>query len=449
MSDMLSIGASGVKAYQLALNTVSENISNSGTAGYSRRTTNISEVVSVPRAGSQNQLNGQGSVVSGIARISDSYRSAEVRSTGADLAKTETSVTWLQRIEDTMGSSQIGSSLASFFSSATQLAADPTSTAARSTMLETAQTVADAFTSTGASLDQVASDLDATAASAATTLTSIAAALAKVNQGLNNAQQGTSGTAALLDQRDQLLEQMSALTDVSVTFDGKGVATVRGGNSAGPILVDGPDSANISYSANGSGAIQYTVLNGITQQVLSPNGGAMAGFADAAQRVADAKNQLSTIATSFVTDVNTVQAGGRDLNGNAGAPIFALTTGSTTAAMTRVLDDPKGIAAAAVGGGTRDNSNLTVLAQARTTGGYENAIVTMTSANAATLAQRKAVASAQDTIHSNAVSARDSQSGVNLDSEAVDLMRFQQAYSASSRVIQVARETIQTILDIR
>jgi len=117
--------------------------------------------------------------------------------------------------------------------------------------------------------------------------------------------------------------------------------------------------------------------------------------------------------------------------------------------MTITLDDPRGIAAAAVGGGTRDNTNLAALAALRTSGGYENRIVDMTTANAATLSQRKAVAAAQDTIHSNAVAARDSAAGVNLDSEAVDLMRFQQAYAATSRVIQVARETMQTILDIR
>jgi flagellar hook-associated protein 1 FlgK len=40
-------------------------------------------------------------------------------------------------------------------------------------------------------------------------------------------------------------------------------------------------------------------------------------------------------------------------------------------------------------------------------------------------------------------------SGVDLDTEAVDLLRYQQAYSASSRIIQVARDTFQSILDIR
>ena len=69
--------------------------------------------------------------------------------------------------------------------------------------------------------------------------------------------------------------------------------------------------------------------------------------------------------------------------------------------------------------------------------------------NATTLASRKQVADAQSAIRDGAVAARDAISGVNLDSEAVDLLRFQQAYSASSRIIQVARDTLQTILDIR
>ncbi|WP_447406974.1 flagellar basal body rod C-terminal domain-containing protein, partial [Clostridium perfringens] len=69
--------------------------------------------------------------------------------------------------------------------------------------------------------------------------------------------------------------------------------------------------------------------------------------------------------------------------------------------------------------------------------------------NATALKQKNTIAAAQTSILSGAQTALSSASGVNLDSEAVDLMRFQQAYSASSRIIQVARETMQSILDIR
>jgi flagellar hook-associated protein 1 FlgK len=113
------------------------------------------------------------------------------------------------------------------------------------------------------------------------------------------------------------------------------------------------------------------------------------------------------------------------------------------------LTSGRGIAAAAVGGGPRDNSNLAALETLRNTGAFESDAVGLIAINAAALTQRKTVSEAQSSIRDGAIAALDQLAGVNLDSEAVDLLRFQQAYQASSRVIQVARETFQSILDIR
>ena len=88
------------------------------------------------------------------------------------------------------------------------------------------------------------------------------------------------------------------------------------------------------------------------------------------------------------------------------------------------------------------------LEAARTAGGYEAGLTGLTAGNAAALQQRRVVAEAHGAIRDNAAAARDAVSGVDLDTEAVDLIRFQQAYQASSRVIQVARETFQSILGI-
>ena len=85
----------------------------------------------------------------------------------------------------------------------------------------------------------------------------------------------------------------------------------------------------------------------------------------------------------------------------------------------------------------------------RSSGGFEANVTSLITGNAATLASRQQVAEAQSAIRDGAIAARDNISGVNLDAEAVDLLRFQQAYQASARVIQVARETLQSIIDIR
>ena len=123
--------------------------------------------------------------------------------------------------------------------------------------------------------------------------------------------------------------------------------------------------------------------------------------------------------------------------------------GATPTDITMILNDPRGIAAAAVGEGVRGNSNMTAMANFRSTGAFEAGLADTVTANAAALSARRDVASAQGTIRDTAVAAREGVSGVDLDEEAVNLIRFQQAYQASGRVIQVAREILQTIIDIR
>ena len=107
------------------------------------------------------------------------------------------------------------------------------------------------------------------------------------------------------------------------------------------------------------------------------------------------------------------------------------------------------IAAAGRAGGSRDASNLVALAGKRGTMGFEGSVQALVTDNAATLKQRRLVAEAQTTIRDGAITTRSELTGVNLDNEAVDLLKYQQAYQASSRVIQVAKETFQSILEIR
>jgi len=444
----MSIGASGVRAYQTALTTVADNIANTGTAGYARRSTDMREIAAPGGITNNRDPNtGSGVLATGLSRSVDQFRTADVRSASADLARSETGIDWLGRVQSALTGNQLGDRLTGFFTSANAVAADPTATAPRSAMLESASAAAGAFAATGKALDNVAADLDGTADNAVSTLDALGAALARINDGLGRSAQGSGARANLLDQRDQLLEQMSAITDVNVTTDDIGRSTVRLGGATGPLFVAGNDAGNVTYVRGDSGAVSFAVHRSGSSTTFSPTGGALAGVVDAAARITSARDQLDRIASDFATGVNAVQAQGRDLDGNAGAAMFA--TGTAPTDLSLVLTDPRGIAAAGVGGGPRDNSNLVAFASLRSGGGFEASTTALVSDNAATLAARKQVAEAQGAIRDGAISARDAASGVNLDSEAVDLMRFQQAYSASSRVIQVARETLQSILDIR
>ncbi len=448
MSDLLGIGASGVRAYQSALTTVSENIANAATPGYAKRTTDLREVApTIGVTSSGRAQTGQGVSVAGVTRSADALRAADVRTSSADLARSETGIAWLDRIESALTGNQLGDRLTGFFNAAKTVAADPTATVPRSALLEQATSVAGSFAATGKALDHLDADLDSTADTAVTTLNSLGTALAKVNDGLGRAQPGSNGAAQLADQRDAILDQISAISDVSVSTDPVGRATVKLGNAGGPVFVTGNTAGDVTFARGSDGTVSFALHTPLAVSPFTPGGGALAGVIDGAARIADARVQLETIATAFADGVNTVQAQGRDLDGNPGAALFAGGTSPTDLSL--ALTDPRGIAAAAVGGGPRDNSNLRALDALRSSGAFEAKTTALISGNAATLSGRKQIAEAQSAIRDNAIAARDAVSGVNLDSEAVDLLRFQQAYSASSRVIQVARDTLQSILDIR
>jgi flagellar hook-associated protein 1 FlgK len=457
MSDLLSIGASGVRAYQTALSTIGENIANVGTTGYTRRTVSLSEV---PGTGSISQFGaGNGVLLSAVNRAADTYASTALRATTADLSRTTSGATWLDKIQSALTGNELTTRVTSFFASAQSLAAEPDSSALRTGVVSAAQSAAVAFTATGQAFDQINADMDTAGGQAATDLNSLGASLAQINDGLGRSLPGSTAAAQLMDQRDVILGQMSQLVDVNVQTDTFGRVTVGIGGAAGDAFVKGNQSGTVSYQRNNDGTVGFNVaVNGVTN-VLSPNGGTTAGMIDGAQRVAAIRQNLNDVATDFAKTVNDNQAAGYDLAGNKGQPIFAVAPGAAATAMTVSLADGSGIAAAAASApdaagnttttGTRNAGNLAALQALRTTKGYEASLTALVTDNATAYKQKNTIADAQSAIRDGAETALSSKTGVNLDSEAVDLMRFQQAYSASSRIIQVARDTFQSILDIR
>ncbi len=446
MSDLLSIGASGVRAYQSALTTVSENIAGTGVEGYSRRQVRLSEVQVTGGLASGARANGMGVVAAGIMRAGDAYADEAVRSSTSDVSRTAGGAAWLGRIESALTGDKLAERLSGFFGSSRALGAEPTSTALRTGMLGAAEGAAIAFGATGRALDQVADDLDSNAVQSAQDLTQLAGTLAKINLGLGRVKPETAASAQLSDQRDQVLGQMSGLVDLNASLDAYGRATVKLGGRNGPVLVDSARSGQVGYARSG-GVVALTLSFAGEGATLNPQGGALAGIADAAMRLNDTRGQLNAVAARFAAAVNKVQANGDDLNGAPGKPLFQ--AGASPTDLTVAITDPAGIAASSRGGGPRDGSNLDGFQALRTASGAEGAAIALVTDNAASLRQRQAIAEAQGAIRDGAVTARAQKAGVDLDNEAVDLLRFQQAYQASSRVIQVARETFQSILEIR
>ena len=442
MSDLLAIGRSGIRAYARSLETVSHNIANAENPDYVRRNTRLTDATVAgslnPLYSSQSGLNGVR--IDSVVRSSDEFLETQVRLSGASRVRSETVVGWLERIEtglDNAGSN-VGTKLNSFYARGEELSAAPFDTALRLTFLSELDATADAFRRTARNLALTLDQVNQSGFSQTLGLNSALENLAKINLDITRTPAGTDGHAGLLDARDSALAVISEKLDATIVLSGNGVANVTydGQSLAG---VNTFAAVTVASNADASFAI---VIDG--NRARTPANGTLAGLSRAGATTQQRLTELQALAQQFVDDVNSWQAGGVTDGGAAGAPLLAMPGGVGTLVLTTQAIGDLALASA---DGT-PNGNLLTLSGLRTPAGVETRWNNFMAGHANALAAARSESSAVTALDRSARSQRDSVSRVELDREAADLIRLQQAYEASARVIQVARETVQAILAI-
>lgn len=443
MSDLLSIGASGIKAYSRALATVSDNIANAQTAGYARRTVQLEEVTA---AGNtvlyRNNVQPGGVLASGITRSVNDWLVSDSRVASSDAGRNSSRLEWMEVTESALddGDYGVGSSITAVFTAADQLSANPGDTTLRNGFLQSVGNAADALRRTATSLESASAGIASDAQGKVDALNANLTALQRVNEGLARARAGSTNTAALMDERDRLIDDISASIGVTATFDGHGAATLHATGPGNATLLDGTTVASLSVTTAADGRISYGVTPGGS---IGPVSGALAGLSDVAGAVADKRTALDNLANSFAGDLNARHQVGFDAQGNAGAAL--LDPGTGAASITAIALTANQVAAS---DGSSANGNILALSSLRGSGGAEANWAAMVSQQAQATASARAQEAASTTRRDSAFDARNEVSAVDLDKEAAELLRFQQAYDAAARTIQVARETMQTIFNI-
>ena len=163
MSDLLSIGISGISAYRNALDAIGENVSNAQTPGYTRRRIALEQVQITSRGdigyGEQILFNGVRS--DGVVRAWDDFKATEARYATTGAARAAVREQWLTSVENTLGDgvAGVGASLTAFFNAANRLAADPTAPLGRTEMLTALDSIAGALRNSADGLGRIASSL--------------------------------------------------------------------------------------------------------------------------------------------------------------------------------------------------------------------------------------------------------------------------------------------------
>jgi len=426
MTDIMSLGLTSVRAYTQGLATISDNVANAQTPGYARRTVRIEDAT--------------------VIRYSDEWRNSEARIATGLASQASTRLDWLDAAERALddGQSGIGQRVGAVFNRAQELAADPNSTERRSAYLQSVDDAAISFRTTASGLQDASNGIVSQAQQSAKSVNTDLKGLLNVNQTILATPQGTSGYASLLDQRDRLLTNLASTMPVDISLDFNGVATVRVGGS-GEMLVNADTASQVGVSAAANGTLAFSVETPDgTQSTIVPQSGAWAGMTSAATDIAEKRAEVDALATKFADLINSNQAAGRKADGTIGGPLLAL--GAHGAMTLAALD--VGVDSIAAGDGNSQNANLVALDTARRSSGIESGWTALVSDHAQKLSSAKLVKESTQSRSAAADEARDGLSGVDLDREAIELTRLQQSYQAAAQVIQVAREMMQSIMQI-
>lgn len=448
MSDLLSIGKSGVIAYQNALAGISENVVNANNDGFARRKVTLSEQMTAagPMFAYRTSSAFNGVQAADVSRVWDQFRAQKAWSANSDSSQASTRSQWFANVETAMddGETGVGTKLTAIFTTANALAANPANATQRQSFLYAIQDAAGAINGTASNLQKIAGSVASQATDAVGQVNDALGALARVNLTLKTAPQGSTGRAALEDQRDTLIGKISDKVGTDVTLDGTGAATIRLGNTGGPVLLDADSiaPAQLNLHVNTVGQLSTTVSGGGSAAPVNVSSGALAGLAEAANQISDRRQQLDALAANLAQQLNSWNKQGKDANGNPGAD---LVTGTDAASLALAVTNTDLVAAADANSA---GGNMVAIASLRGSNGAENAWRVMVTDQGLRVQSAKGLETSASAAKDSAYSDLDDVSGVDLDAEAADLLRYQQAYSASAKIIQTARQTLQAVFDL-
>ena len=329
MSDLVSIASTAVNAYQRALGTVSNNIANVDSVGYSRQEVNLTE--NAPRAYGTSYL-GTGVNVDGVRRLYDAFIENSLRNATAELGTQEPLVNYANRVVDIMGSEDVGlvSAFDEFFDAARQLSTDPSSVILRSQFLNKTELLTERFQTIHTQLGLVDQETVEATNSEVASLNTLSQQLALVNRQLGKVKLLDRQPPSLLDQRDQLLRDMSKLAKINVTEAINGSVTVSIGSSAtrGQIVQnDVAKPLKAVYTGSDAGRVSLVINAGSPQAetIIGFSGGSISGLmAFRSQLLQPSYAQLDSLAQTFVSEVNAIHAEGIDLNGANGLNLLKI-----------------------------------------------------------------------------------------------------------------------------
>ncbi|MEO6701889.1 MAG: flagellar hook-associated protein FlgK [Jatrophihabitantaceae bacterium] len=435
----LTNAMNALNAARYGLDITGQNISNANTAGYVRQRADLAETGPVPGVAAMyatQHANG-GVTVGGTSRLNDPVIDARARgehSQNGSMQSTASTLSSVESLFNEPSDTGLAEQLNTFWKSWASVANNPGDTAARNVVLQNAASLTGTLNQSSAALNRLTQSVNQQVTDVTGQVNTALGSLAQLNGALAVASATGADANSLADQRDSLMMTLANLTGAQSSIQPDGTATVTIG---GQVALTGSTASTLSIGAGNTLVVGGTPAGaggGTLQGLLTGLNTTLPNYAA----------QLDSVAAALASTTNTALAGGYDLSGNPGAPLFS---GSSASTISVAITDPKLLAASGTPGGNLGGSvALSLAGMGSAAGGPDVSYRTMIGTLATDVQRATQQASVQQSVTSSVDSLAQSSSGVSIDEETTNLLTYQRAYQASSRVLTTVDETLDTLI---
>ena len=456
----ISVAQSSLAAQRRAMDVLGYNIANANDPTYKRQRVVLVENSVLAQSQEASSLGtspfGSGVGAGDIERIKDSLVENRLRTsteTSADWAYRSKTMTQLETVIGEPSDTGLQTDLDNFWNSWQKVAASPESLPIRTALIEDTSALCERIQSVNGQMSDMKDDLNTAIVDKVNRVNLIGEEVARLNNQIGSLESGQTPVNDLQNRRDALVLELSKLVDINQHGEGVDNYIITIG---GRTLVQGDKFNSLTTTINNSGNrdIEWTD-DGAAVKIKS---GELSAALDLRDNIIPGYiAQLDEIAVKLVETVNTVHSSGYTTDGSQAGNFFTPNdpVGSISSANISVdaslIDHPELIGAAGLGGATGDGSvaqNIAsvkdqIVASGLSINQLYRAMISDIGSTAAT-AERQATSSQLST--TQFLTQQQSVSGVNLDEEMTNMIKFQQAYNAASRVLTVMNEMLDTLM---
>lgn len=463
ISTILNVTRNALFANQLAIDVTGGNIANVNTAGYSRQVPVFTATGNVQAGATSAQLSVE---ITKIRRMFDSFTELQLAQQAQRLGFCEAKNDILKKVEtifNEVSGGKLSDALNEFWKAWSDLASNPTGQVERHSIIAASQSLVGQFNFFADQLYDIQVSIDNTVKDVISEINNLTSEIAYLNKRIGQIS-GESGEAnRLLDERSSILMKLCELIDCHYIIDENNALNVY--LPDGEAIVDGVTSYDLGLVNNSSSTFHDVYIKNSNRTVLNSfltdgERGRLGGLISLRDgKLEDYMDKLDGMVKEFMNAVNEIHTSGYDQHGNPGVDFFVLSDSGSGSYARDIMVNPeivsdrgRIVASSTVNGNGESAQEVAALKDKllmsqgmETIGSYYASFV---GEIARDISQSTRNVDYHRTIYEQLKQQKESISGVSLDEEMINLVKFQLAYKAAGKLCQVANDLMDNLLEI-